>query len=486
MEENQEVEFKVMWKDEWLEWICGFANTTGGILYIGIDDNGKIVGLGNKAEVLLEKLPGKIKDSLGIISEVNLEENEGLKYLKIKINKYPIPISYHGKFYLRSGKTNREASETEYERLVLQRFGTTWDEMEVPNVKIEELDEFSIKKFKELAVKNKRLKDEDINIDNKSLLENLRLYRNGHLTTSAVLLFHNDPEKWFSGAYTKIGFFENDDADLRYQDEVHGSLIKQAVDIIDILYAKYLKAYIYFEGMQRIDEYILPDIAIREIVYNMLQHRLYSLNIPNQIKVYNDKIIFWNPGEIPEKIENTLFEFHMSSPRNMLISQTFFKAGFVESWGTGIRRIVDSCQKNKSPIPKITNKMNGVLVECNASEKYIKAMSKDNDPINDPINDLIIKSGKPLVKARIDTLMYTSEKSKDDPINDPINIGNLNTIQLKIIECLKNNNQITRKELSYKLHVSDATIKRAFSELKKMGIIERIGANKNGYWKINL
>lgn len=67
MIENQDVEFKKIWKDEWLEWICGFANTTGGFLYIGVDDNGKVVGLGNAAQSLLDKLPGKIKDSLGIL-----------------------------------------------------------------------------------------------------------------------------------------------------------------------------------------------------------------------------------------------------------------------------------------------------------------------------------------------------------------------------------------------------------------------------------
>lgn len=453
MIENQEVEFKTIWKDEWLEWICGFANTTGGIMYIGVDDNGKIVGLGNKADDLLDKLPGKIKDTLGIVAEVNLEEKDNLKYIKIKINKYLIPISYHGKFYLRSGRSNHEASETEYDRLVLQRFGKTWDEMEVPNVTIDDLDELSIKKFKELAVKNKRLKEEDVNIDNKNLLENLRLYKDGYLTTSAVLLFHNDPEKWFSGAYTKIGFFEKDDADLRYQDEVHGSLIKQAIDIIDILYAKYLKAYIYFDGMQRIDEYIMPDIAVREIIYNMLQHRLYNIHIPNQIKVYNDHILFWNPGEIPTNVENKLYEIHISSPKNMLISQTFFKAGFVESWGTGIKRIADSCKKYGSPIPKITNQMDGVMVECTASKNYLNAMNRDIAQISP--------------KLRPNIAQTNAEK-----------------IENGIVEMIKQNNKITQEQMANELNVSRDIIKRNIKKMKDKKIVERVGKRNNGYWKI--
>lgn len=140
MIENQNIEFKEVWKDEWLKWICGFANTSGGMLYIGANDEGKIVGLGNVAGDLLDKLPGKIKDTLGILTEVKLEVENNLQYITIKIDKYPIPISYHGKFYLRSGRSNHEATPSEYDRLLLEKFGKTWDAMQIPNVKVEDLD----------------------------------------------------------------------------------------------------------------------------------------------------------------------------------------------------------------------------------------------------------------------------------------------------------------------------------------------------------
>lgn len=233
MFENQEVEFKKIWKDDWLEWICGFANTTGGIMYIGADDNGNIIGLGNLAQDLFDKLPGKIKDSLGIITEIELNSNNNLEYITIKIDKYPVPISYHGKFYLRMGRSNHEATPSEYDRLVLERFGKTWDTMPIPNVTIDDLDKESIKRFKELAVENKRLTPEFVNVDDKTLLEKLSLYENGYLTTSAVLLFHQDPDKYISGAYTRIAFFGKSDADIKYQDEIYGSLITQAEKIVN-------------------------------------------------------------------------------------------------------------------------------------------------------------------------------------------------------------------------------------------------------------
>ena len=77
------------------------ANTTGGILYIGLDDNGNVVGLGNSANSLFDKLPGKIKRFFGIIPKVNLKNEDGKSYIEIDVEKYPVLISYNGKYYLR-------------------------------------------------------------------------------------------------------------------------------------------------------------------------------------------------------------------------------------------------------------------------------------------------------------------------------------------------------------------------------------------------
>ena len=75
MPESQNIEYKSIWKDEYLKWICGFANAQGGTIFIGKDDNGNIVGV-NNAKKLLEDLPNKITTVLGIVAEVNLHETE--------------------------------------------------------------------------------------------------------------------------------------------------------------------------------------------------------------------------------------------------------------------------------------------------------------------------------------------------------------------------------------------------------------------------
>ena len=90
MNENQNTEWKESWRDEYLKWICGFANATGGKIYIGVNDNGQVVGVADAGK-LLEDIPNKVRDVLGIIVDVNLLEENGLKYIEIDVPPYSNP-----------------------------------------------------------------------------------------------------------------------------------------------------------------------------------------------------------------------------------------------------------------------------------------------------------------------------------------------------------------------------------------------------------
>lgn len=330
MLEKENVEFKQVWKDEYLKWICGMANSNGGILYIGLNDKGQAIGL-EEAEKLLKELPNKIKNTLGIIAKVKLIEKE-IPYISIQVDKYPIPISYHGKFYLRSGSNNHEVTGAELDKIILGQLGKTWDSWPVPNVFVEDLDQLSIRKFRKYALESGRLTQKQLDVDDKTLLKNLRLYDGNHLTIAAILLFHEDPENWVTGSYIKLGYFEKNHADLKYQDEIHGSLISQVDRIVDLVYTKYLKSFIRYVNLQRQEEYIVPKEAFREIIYNSINHKDYSSHVPIQISVYADKIYIWNPGKLPNQLtKESLLKKHASLPHNPKIADTFFKAGFIEA-----------------------------------------------------------------------------------------------------------------------------------------------------------
>jgi len=82
MAENQNTEWKEFWRDEYLKWICGFANTQGGRIFIGMDDDGKVVGLKNSKK-LMEDILNKIRNGVGVLPEVNLHEQDGKEYIEL-------------------------------------------------------------------------------------------------------------------------------------------------------------------------------------------------------------------------------------------------------------------------------------------------------------------------------------------------------------------------------------------------------------------
>ena len=106
MKESQHTEWKENWRDEYLRWICGFANAEGGVLVIGRNDKGVAVGVKN-AKRLLEELPNKVRDILGIMVAVNLVTEAGKELVEIRVESYPSPISYKGEYHYRSGSTKQ-------------------------------------------------------------------------------------------------------------------------------------------------------------------------------------------------------------------------------------------------------------------------------------------------------------------------------------------------------------------------------------------
>lgn len=105
--ESQNIEWKESWRDEYLKWICGFANAHGGKIYIGKNDNGVVTGIPN-AKRLLEDIPNKISNFLGIIADVNLYSQKGLDYLEIIVRPNSYPVSYRGEYHYRTGSTKQQ------------------------------------------------------------------------------------------------------------------------------------------------------------------------------------------------------------------------------------------------------------------------------------------------------------------------------------------------------------------------------------------
>lgn len=275
MPESQNIEYKANWRDEYLKWICGFANASGGKLYIGVDDKGKVAGIDNHNK-LLEDLPNKFRDILGVYAEVNLHEEKDKHYLEIIVPRYDVPISVRGKYYVRTGSTLQELKGPALNEFILKRTGRTWDDIPEQRASINDIDESSIKQFLKDAWIVKRINVED-DVSISDLLEKLRLFEDGHLKRAAIVLFGKDPGKFYPNMAVKIGKFGDTDADLKFHEVAEGNLIQLKDQIGELLNAKFFIHPIDFMGMQRVelDEY--PIAAVREMIFNALVHRA-----PNQ------------------------------------------------------------------------------------------------------------------------------------------------------------------------------------------------------------
>ena len=425
--ENQNTEYKESWRDEYIKWICGFANASGGKMYIGIDDKGNLKGISD-AKKLSEDLPNKVKDILGILVDVNFQSDAGKDYLEIVIDAYPYPVNYKGSYYYRSGSTNQELKGSALDKFLLRKQGLKWDGTPEPYTKLKDLSDSAFNLFKERASETERF-DENIQDDsNEDILEKLNLIApDGNLKKAAVLLFHPKPDKLFTGASSKIGFFRSDD-DLAFQDEVKGSLIEQAEKVIDLLLTKYLKAQITYDGLQRKESFPVPPAALREAILNAIVHKDYASGIPIQISVYDNQLIIWNEGELPEDWTVAKLKVkHPSRPYNPDIANAFFRSGLIESWGRGTIKILNEAKAAKTPAPVFKYDDSGFYVIFNFEEI---------------------------------------------------------SIEQKVLDLLKVNPKITRIEIAESLGTSDSTIKRALKNMTDSKLIERIGSLRAGEWKV--
>ena len=273
-----------------------------------------------------------------------------------------------------------EISGKELERTLLKTQGRTWDGVPLPKLSVADLKQDAIQLFKEKAVKRGRLTKEEVSVEDAILMDNLHLIdEDGYLIRAAMLAFYKDPEKWVTGSYIKIGYFGKSDSDLVYQDEVHGPLIEQVDKTVDLVYTKYMKALIDYEGIQRIEQFMFHKDAFREILLNAIVHKDYSSCNPIQISVYEDKIYIWNDGEMPPNLDSTdkLFMKHSSKPYNPKLANVFFKSGMIEAWGRGFEKIKEACGLYDGALPEYEINEAGIMVLCKACGKYLELLRND-------------------------------------------------------------------------------------------------------------
>jgi ATP-dependent DNA helicase RecG len=434
MTENQNIEYKESWRDEYLKWVAGFANAQGGKIIIGINDDGEVTGVVDYKK-LMEDIPNKVITHLGLMVEVNLHQKFGRHYIEIIVPSLIVPISYHGAYYYRSGSTKQELKGTALQHFLLKRIGKTWEDVPVPYATLNDLNENTIQLFIERALQKGRVPAEAVRTDTVTLLKNLRLINeDGQLTNAALLLFGKNPTRFFVTASFKIGRFGSSDSDLLFQDIVETNIFEMADKVLEILAAKYLIRPISYKGLERMEPLEYPEPALREAILNSIIHKDHA-GTWVFLRVYNDTLTIWNPGTLPDNLTIDMLKKHHSSyPRNRLIADIFFKAGYIEAWGRGIAKIIESCTEAQLPEPIFSEYGGGVEVT------FLKDIYKEE----------ILKS------------------------------HGLEDRQIKALLFIKQSGRITNTEYQQLYKVSKRTATNDLQLLLEKGLIQKIGTTGKG------
>jgi len=439
--ENETVEFKQSFSKTVIETLVAFSNTKGGQVLIGIDNSSTVKGV-SISEETVQKWLNEIKQNTNpqIIPNVDIFEQEQKFVVALIAIEYPIkPVSYKDKYYKRVQNSNHKMSLSEVANEHLRTISSSWDYYPDPNHKLEHI---SIEKVEKYIGKYESWNDTKVDYNAIAFLNKQEFLRDGKLTFGAYILFAkelcivSDIQIGRFKSHTKIIDSLNLDTDIFTE-----------LDQINAFIKKHLMVEFIISGnMQREERYDYPLEAIREIIINMLIHRDYRESSGSIIKIYDDRIEFYNPGGLYGGLTlNQLLEFNYKpKSRNKMLAKAFKLIGKVEKYGSGIKRIFTICN-NYGVIPPV-----------------IKVTEND-----------------------FEVILYKQKLNVTDNVTNNVT-DNVTDNRLKqVLKLIEKQKSISTTQIGKSLNISKRTVLRDIEKLKALNKIKRIGDERTGHWKIN-
>ena len=349
--ESQSLEFKesLKLKDEIGETVSAFSNSDGGTIIVGASDNGGVPGV-DIGKNTLEELANYIKRNTDphIFPSVKIQEvgRESVVVVEVK-GSAEKPVFFKNHAYKRVGKTNQMISSSELRKLAKESGGRVyWDERVCEDADLEDIEEEKVRWFLKEARHERGL---DINESSsvEDALLRLKLLKAEKPTNGAVLLFGRDPQRKFIQSEIKCIRFKGvgvtgEMIDLK---TVDGDVFDQLIEAEKFIFNNIaLSAWIEDGKIQRQERWEYPPKAIREALANAISHRDYETTSKVQVRIFDDRMEFWNPGRLPEGwTVETLRHVHESIPGNPSIAKQFFWVKYIEEVGTGTNKIIEWC-----------------------------------------------------------------------------------------------------------------------------------------------
>ncbi len=419
--ENSITEYKREFTTELNKEIIAFANTAGGKIYIGIDDNGNSVGLLNIDDVMqacVNHIRNTIKPDITMFVKISSVKKDSKDIIEIEVEKgtaRPYYISGKGikpeGVYVRVGSSSVPATESAILKMITETYGESYEEIRSLNqdLTFQETEKYFEKKNVVFGDSQKKT---------------LGFINEDGLFTNLALLFSEQCEHTI-----KVAVFDGTEIEVfkdRY--EFSGSLLKQLNDVFAYI-DRYNRTQSTFQGLERNDKRDYPVEAIRETLLNCIIHREYSLSGSTLIHIFDDRMEFISLGGLVKGIEYDDMMLGVSLSRNKKIASVFYRLQLIEAYGTGISKIMRSYNgEAEKPIIEVTANAFKITLP---NAKMLKGVAIDEDKV-----DVILK-------------LFDSKK------------------------------QITRNDVEKCLNVSYATAARVLAKMVESKLIMRVGNTRN-------
>ena len=442
--EGLTVEFKERYTPKIDRDIVAFANSKGGLLLLGVDDRGKVVG---------EKLTNRMKAEINAIAR-NCDPSIHIKKIR-QAGKIVVvevaegdekPYGSSSGFYRRLDAVTQKMTQREVRSIFRETDDMSFEDITCRDLSLKDISLKKIKSF--LHEANMSYKISKANLA--SFLTSLSIYRKDKINNAGALMFASKVEKFIPHAESIFASFKGmDKTNIYDRNDVRDDLLIQFSEAVAFL-KKHLNVRSEIRGFDRFDIYEIPLDALREAVVNAIVHREYRITGTSiYVRIFDDRVEIENPGGLPDGI--TKRDFGKSSVRrNPIIADLFHRMGKVERMGSGIERMRDLMRKAglKEPVFEM--------------DAFFRVTF-----YRDPRYSLKADSSEKVRATREKTRGKTREKTRE-----------------KIIQSLKANPEITMEGLAEIIGITSKGIEWQIKKLKEEGVVRRIGPAKGGHWEI--
>ena len=459
-----------------MQTLCAFLNSDGGWLFFGITPKLEILGQNvtdNTQQEIAHEMT-KIEPAISLpIEIIDIPEREGFCVIGVHCDAARFgdaPYTYDGRAYYKVESTTVQMPRSMFEERLRRsnpsRFA--WESQTPDNLHLDDLDESRIKGGVAYGVEKGRMPASAITENAMSLLDKFGMIEGNKLKNAAAALFIKRPTSYPQFLLRMARFRGNEKKDFIDNMRVKGNFFELLDAGLSFLF-KHLNQSGVVKGLRREEQLEIPIEALREALTNALCHRL--MDSPSGsvgISVFDDRVEIENTGHLPNELTTeTIKQPHRSYPQNPIIADALYMTAFLESWGTGVSRMVDACKAVGLPEPEYGTdggfvwitfmRPNSVTnLDTFINKKQIESENNSTDGVKDGVKD-----------------------SVKDGVKQP------SDIQRHLIYMMKLNPYITTKELAQKTNIKFRTLQRYISQLQSMGILVRKGSRKDGYWMIN-